>query len=521
MKLGVPLRRLRLLRPGRPGGGWCLVACVGWVPTLVLAQSGGGSGDRATFSLVPRVSLSERYTNNVSLVNVGKRSELVTQVSPGISYSSQSGKLIGSLDYSLNQLMYARNTSGGQSQNALTSNLKFVAVDNFAYIDFVGNISQQQISAFGTQSSDSRVENNNFTETANYQIAPYLRGRLGGFANYEARYSWSTTRSRAQAVSDVRTNDVSLRLDGATSGPLGWNASVTSQDVSYSQGNSVTADRLGGSLLYTFNPQLSGSVQLAREYNNYTSMRNENHGSAGMGLNWAISERSRLSAQLDRRSFGHSHSLSFDHRTGRTAWKFSDSQSVATTPVQSGVGLIGTLGELLSSQFASIETDPLKRADLVNRFLLDNGLNSDSKVISNFLNSSVSLQRRQEFSVVLLGVRDTITFSLSRATSSQLENMVTAIEDTSNSSVVRQTGFNITYAHRLTPDANFNVVASRQITSGDAGIQSTALRSVDLILTSRLNKQMTGAIGLRRSLFDSATAPYSETSVTGNLSVQF
>jgi uncharacterized protein (PEP-CTERM system associated) len=496
-----------------------LLSVVGLLPQVAWAQAEAGGAPN--ISVVPRVSISENYSNNVFLQSSGKQSELTTQISPGISINSRAGRIKGTFDYSLNELLYARNTSARQSQNSLNTAGSIEALANWAFIDFSGNISQQAISAFGTQSNNNLAINGNSAETSVYRLSPYFRGRLGGVADYVARYSWSTTRSGVSTLANAQTKESSLALNGVTRGALGWSADANSQALTYSSGRPVANDRLKGTLIYAFSPQVNVSLIGSRESNNYTTAAKESYSSAGAGLNWAISERTKLSAQLERRSFGQSHNLSFEHRTARTAWRFSDSQDVVATPVQSGSTVLGSLSDLLYGQFASIESDPFKRTQLVNQFMQNNGFNSNAKVISNFLASSASLQRRQEASFALLGIRDTVSFSLTRGTNSQLSSFVTGFDDLSNSSIIRQTGVSIVYAHRLTPDAAFNVVAARQNTSGAVGLQSTSLRSVDVTLSGRVGRQMNASIGARRVFFDSATNPYTETGVTGNLSVQF
>ncbi len=523
MKIGLPLskqcRTRYLAEVALPA---IALAFGGMFAQPLWAQAGVESGGKQSFSVVPRLSVSERYTNNVDLQSSGKQAEFVTQISPGISIRSAAGRIKGSFDYSLNELVYARNSQGRQSQNSLTSSGVVEAVDNWAFIDFSGAISQQAVSAFGTQSNNTSTVNGNSSETSIYRLSPYLRGRLGGSVDYEARYSWSATRSGLATASDVKTKDASVKLNGSTrASAIGWSVEATSQDVNYSLGRVIAADRLGGTLTYLINPQLNVYLSGARESNNYTTFAKESHSSTGVGLNWSISERSKLAAKLDQRSFGKSHSVSFEHRTALTAWKFSDSRNVSTSPVQSGSTSIGALGDLLFSQFAALEPDPLKRAELVNKYLQDNGLSSDTRVISNFLASSVSLQRRQDASVALLGVRDTVSFSLTRGSNSKLDGLVTAVDDFSTSAVIHQSGASISYAHRLTSDSALNVVASRQNTSGTGGQQSTSLRSIDVRLSGKLGLQTSASIGARRVVFDSATVPYTETSVTGNLNVQF
>lgn len=513
-------RRLTAVAPG----GRLLVASLACLPALfagaAAAQQAGAGAQK--LSIVPRVAVTERFTNNVGLSSTNKKSELVTTISPGISLRSNGGLLKGNLDYSLNEIIYARGSSGRQSQNSLNSTLQLEAVEGFAFVDFSGSISQQSISALGTPSTDGSSLNANSTETSVFRLSPYLKGNLAGIANYEARYGWTSTKADAASVSDIRTNDLSLQLSGAArGGPFGWSAGWSSQSVKYSIGRTIESDRLNGALSYIFTPQLDASLLISRESNNFTSAAKESHGSAGLGLNWRPSERTTVAARIENRSFGQSHSISISHRTARTAWRFSDTRDVANSPAQSGVTTLGSLSDLLFSQFSNLESDPLRRAELVSQFMQDNGLRADAQVISNFLSSTVSLQRRQDASFALLGVRDTITFVMNRGSNTSLSSFVTGINDLSTNTVVHQSGFSVLYAHRLTPDTSMNVVASRQSTSGSGGTGGTSLRALDFSLSSRLGRNMSASIGARRVFFDSATNPYTETAVTGNLNVQF
>ena len=480
------------------------------------------AGPAPAISIVPRISVSERLTNNIGLASTGKKSEQITTISPGISIRSNGGRLKGTLDYSLNELIYARGTSSRQSQNALSSSAVWEAVDNFAFVDFTGAISQQSISALGVQSVDGSSVNGNSTETSTFRLSPYLKGRLGGIADYEARYGWASSRSDASTTSDILTTDASLRLTGAVrGGPLGWGMDASTQKVKYSLGRTASSDRLGGSLSYAFTPQFNASLLISRESNNYTTAANQSHASAGLSLNWRLSDRTTIAAQLQNHSYGQSHDISFQHRTARTAWRFSDSRAVSNSPAQSGQTSLGSLSDLLFSQFTSLEADPLKRAELVNRYIQENGLTANTPVISNFLSSQVSLQRRQEASFALLGVRDTISFVLSRGSNTSLGNFVTAFDDLSTNTVINQSGVSVVYSHRLTPDTSMSAVVSRQSSSGSGGQSGTRLRAVDLSISSRLGRQMSASIGARRVFFESATNPYTESAVTGNLNVQF
>ena len=217
---------------------------------MVCAQTAPeASGPR--ISIIPRVSVSETYTDNVFLSSTGRQADLVSQISPGIRISSNGGRIRGFLDYSLNELFYARGSSGSRSQNALNAAATVEAIDNWAFVDFSGFVGQQAISAFGAPSNGGISLNGNSTETSNFKLSPYLRGRLGSVAEYEARYSLSSTRSGSAAASDVNSKDLTLRLNGVGARlGLGWSLAAEHQAVDYSAGRSTQNQRVNGQLSY-------------------------------------------------------------------------------------------------------------------------------------------------------------------------------------------------------------------------------------------------------------------------------
>ena len=513
-------------RPDRPvalipagvGAFIAVVAVSGFAQDAGSRPSGSGQG----IAIVPRLSVTEIFTDNVSLRSVGKQSELITDVSPGILISSGSGRFRGVIDYSLHKTFYAQNSSSSRSQNLLNAAGTFEAVDNWAYLDFSGNVSQQAISAFGLQSPDNASVNPNLTETRSLRLSPYLRGQLSTFAAYEARYSLTTNRSVSGLASDVTTNEGLIRLSGRTpAARFGWGLDASRQKTDYRAGRSTEADTLKGTLTYTVVPQLNFSVSGGQEANNFTSANKQSSFTSGLGVNWIPSENTRLSASRQNRSFGESHSFTFDHRTARTAWRFSDSKDISVTPSGNGLGSLGSTYDLYFSQFASIQPDPVLRAALVNSFLQANAINPNVAVVSGFLTSAASLQRRQDISFTLLGVRDTLTFLATRTSGSRLDSVAVANDDLANSAAVRQNGFSVSYAHRLTPDASLNVLASLQKASDGLGLQNTSTKSVNVTVSTRLTRQSTAVLGARRVVFESQTAPYTESAITGALNVQF
>ena len=514
---------LRTLRTWRtriarvPSAGLLLVASVGACAPGVSAQE----GPQRVVSVVPRIGITEIVTDNVGLASAAPQSEQITQISPGIRVAVQGARLQAYFDYSRNELLYAQNSSPRQSQNALNTFGTLEFLDNWAYLDFSGLISQQAISAFGPQSIDNTSVNPNRAEVSIYRLSPYVRGRVGDVANYEARYSRSVTSSDANAY-DVISADAAVKLAADRAfGNLGWLLDASKQTTDYSAARRTESERVNLGLSYAITQQLSVSARAGRERNNYTSVDTQSYDTSGVTVSWSPSEVSKLSASLDRRPFGDAHSVSFEHRTARTAWKFTDSKDVLTTPGQTAGAGLGVIYDLLFSQFANLEPDEIARAQLVNAYLQSNGISPDALVLSSALTSALSLQRRQDLSLALLGVRDTITFLASQSESRRLDTMSSGVDDLSTSSVLRQRGFSANYSHRLSPEYSLGVLLSQQNTSGISSLQDSRLRLLSIQIMGKVGKKAAVSAGVRRVVYSSITAPYGETALTVSLTVQF
>lgn len=483
-------------------------------------ESASDSGPQRAVSVVPRVSITETLTDNVRLSSVGQQAELITEISPGISINIEGARVKGYFDYSLNRIFYAQNSSPTSTQNALNTFGTLEAVDNWAFVDFSGSISQQAVSAFGTPSIDNTSVNANRAEVSNYRISPYVRGRFGDTSNYEARYSRAVTSSDAAAASGVTTVDGVVKISGGSAfRNLGWSAGASRQSIDYSTGRPTEADRLILGLSYLITPQLRVSANGGREANNYTSVDKKSYGTSGFGVSWSPSVMTTLSASRDHHSFGNTHSLSFEHRTPRTAWKYTDSKDVSATPTQTGIASLA-ISDLLYGQYVSAVKNPVSRAQF-NATLSNFGINPNAPFTFGFLTSTLSLQRRQDLSFALLGVRDTVTFVATRSLSTQLDTVSTALDDFNTSSLIRLRGFSISYVHRLTPDYSLGILASQQNTSGVSSLQDTTLRFINVSVSGKVGKRTAASVGVRRVVSSSSTVPYVENAITCTLTVQF
>lgn len=489
---------------------------------IVWAQDAEQGAVKQAVSVSARVSVTETMTNNAALSSTAAKSDQITEVSPGIHLDINGARLKTYLDYSLTHIDYAQGTSGNHNQNALNTFGTLTAVDNWAFLDFSGNISQQTISAFGTQSTNNTNINANRTEVASYNLSPYVKGHLGDDVNYEARVSRAVSSSDNAAVSNTATTNSVVKVSNASAfRSLGWTTDLSRQQASYSTGRTTEANIYSVGLTYKVTPQVKLSATTGQESNNYTSLDKQNYSTHSVGLDWSPSELTKLSALTGKRSFGNTHNVSFEHRSARTVWRFSDSKDVSTNPNQNGTGVVGNLYDLFYSQLEGSGLSAADRAQRVNALLQLYGLNANTPVVSSFLTSAISVQRSQNLSLALLGIRDTVTFMLTRTENNRLDTVTSALDNLSNGATVIQNGFNINYSHRLTPDYSLGVLLSRQNTSGTTAADETTLKSFNVNVTGKVGKKTAASLGLRHVVSDNAANPYTENAVTGNLNVQF
>jgi uncharacterized protein (PEP-CTERM system associated) len=297
---------------------------------------------------------------------------------------------------------------------------------------------------------------------------------------------------------------------------------ATTNRSDYKAGRTTTDSRLFGTAYYPITDlDLRLSASAGAEITDLNSLQRQRYGTYGLGLVWTPSARTNLTANFDDRAFGRTHNLSFEHRTALTTWRISDVRSVSTPNGETGAGSRGTAYNLLFAQFASIEPDPVKRADLVNSTLLRSGISPTTQINPSFLNSGVSLQDQQLVSVALRSVRSTAVLSYTRTTTRRIDNFTTAADDLSRSGAVHLQGFSLDLSHRLTPVSTVNLLVSDQRGNGDLSIQSNRQRLASLLYTLRPTERGSLSLGLRRSLYLSASNPYGETALFATFGTRF
>jgi uncharacterized protein (PEP-CTERM system associated) len=396
------------------------------------------------------------------------------------------------------------------------------AVTNWLYVDASAQISQQYISPFGTQSSDSTLANANRTETTTWSVSPYIRGQIAGTVNYQARVAYSYTNSGTSEASNSSTLLGNVHFDATTRwSKLGWLVDLLHREDNFSQGRNTTDNIALGQLTYAVTPEFRVSLRANTESNNIITLETQTYNGWGWGLDWAPSPRTHLFLTEDQRYFGSSHVYGFDYRTPRTVWRISSTQGVSTGQASGGRGNPSSAFDLLFAQFAALEPDPVLRAQLVNNFLRSNGIDPNTLQTSSYLPSQIQEERRQEASVAFLGNRSTVIFNAYQTYSRNLGVLSNPDNDFANGNLTRWRGAGVVLSHRLTPQSTVSLNATGSRTAAESSTQETTLWALYGMWSAQVARRTSASISVRHQIFRSSTAPYNESALIANLSTQF
>ncbi|MBK8335753.1 MAG: TIGR03016 family PEP-CTERM system-associated outer membrane protein [Sterolibacteriaceae bacterium] len=270
----------------------------------------------------------------------------------------------------------------------------------------------------------------------------------------------------------------------------------------------------------------SGSSYGEAERNDYSD-ENRSFTTRGVGMEWAPTGRTRISAEHGKRFFGWGHRYSFRHRTQGVSYSLLATKEDTTNLEQLTRNSVNSLFERFSDLLLAQYPDPHQRAEQVRQLLNRTGISQEPIPQAGFLTSAVQLERRIEGSAALIGARNTWTLSAYHRNTQPL----TLVNDsaTANSlaaAEVSETGLSVNLNHRLSAQTSVSALASWQRNRG-AGNDPLEIisRRIEMMVARQLSPSTTGSIGFRLVRFDGGGVPtandYRENAIFGGVSHQF
>ncbi|MCC6916642.1 TIGR03016 family PEP-CTERM system-associated outer membrane protein [Nitrosomonas sp.] len=505
----------------------CILGLSSWISQAVSAE----------WDIRPRVVVSESYTDNIGMGGFGgglggfgggglSGSEFITQINPGIDITGHGRRFTSNLNYTLNNLIYARN-GRFQARNQLAANGTAEIIKHYFFIDGTATVTQQNAFLFAPLAADNTNLTGNRRDIRAWNISPYIQHRFKNFASGQLRYAHGEVGSNARNFLNNTVDTVIFSLNsGSAFKTVGWGLNYDRSEISR-KGSGTYLGNLGtiemekaiGSLKYMVTSQFSLIGTAGYERNSFISIRGRTSGpSWTVGFSWIPTKRTSISASGGKRFFGNTYAAAIDHRTRATVWSLSYNEDLTTFGQQSLSGGPIMNASMLSQLFSGTQG---------GQTLLNQGLPLSFSDPNNFLTNRVFLLKNLNASLTLNGKKNSLVF---RAFNYSRKSFSPDAEDAglmgTNAILTQnttQTGGNMLWNHRLSPRTNANINFGYIRTSYDVTNQTDD----NIIASTGLNKQLganvNGSIMYfhQRRLSSRSNAEYSSNTITATLSMNF
>lgn len=490
-----------------------------------------GPASAAQWVVVPTLSVSETYTDNVTLAPPGsQRSDWITQVVPGVSVAATGARLRLSAAYSA-QFLNRANEGTTDLFHQLNARGDAELVQHVLFVDASSTVSQQNTSILGPQADSNVNTTGNRATVRTFLISPYLRHAFGTQAQGEARLTYSTVSTgSSSSLSNSQSTGINLNLGSGPSFRLyTWNLTYSKEIVDHTQGVGVASPNVETERITAFGrrlltPTVAVISTVGYEDNSYLSTGPAPKGiSWSTGLEWTPTDRTRLVATTGKRYFGSNRALNFSHRTRLTVWSLNYTEDVTTTRQQFLVPSNVDTAGLIDSLFISTFPDPVLRRAAVQTFITQNGLPASLSVPVNFLTDVPFVVKGWRGSVGILGIRNTLLADVFTQTRESTGGTVAGGGDFALGSTSKSSGLSLVWTSRLSNQLASNLTAGYTRNEFPSLNREDNVKFVRFNLTKQFQPRLSGSLDYRWLQNDSnqGGAGFTENAVTAAVSMRF
>lgn len=482
------------------------------IAALLLPLAASGVAQAQTVRIQPTLDTRLTWTDNVDTDEDGQQ-DWIGEISPGVSINRESGRFSGGLNMSLRNTFHAEQTEDNTTYLALQGRGTIEAIEDAFFIDLGASISRDNRSAFSGRFAGDTLDNDEDNETRLFSIGPRFGFRFGesGEGNIGYQQRWLTGGNNTLGDRETSTwqfglaDPVALRL-------FGWGLNYVRTDTRYDEGDTrdVMQEIGRATLFINIDPQFRLRAIGGYESNDYSSISGESGAIWGVGFDWYPTERTAISVTGEDRIFGNGYNVSVQHRMARSVWSFA-----ATRDISSSLDELGERYLLTPQNFADLadllENDP----DAVQEYLA--GLTPVSIRASRYF---ISEALRAGFT--LIGIRNSLTFSVSQTDRSQLDtlNLIEVVGEGSYERVKTRAA-TVSLDHKLSGLATLRLAAQRSKSQGYGDDNDETTRTgYTLGVTRTLSPNTSGSLTYRHIKSDGDDS-YTENAVTAVLGMRF
>ena len=306
---------------------------------IIVYSTGVAAGD---WSIVPRFSLGETYSDNVQLDSFNERDDFVTRATPGVSVRGVGRRVEMNVDYNLQSLTYANNSRLNNINHQLQSDASVELFRHNVFFDADALMYQALISNTG------RISNRNFRASGNrasvlsYGFGPRVEYRFGSWAELDGRFEYTATEGDGRGGSSSAGSGSGTNLTARLSS--GRRFSRTSWGLSGSRRRYNSENRTsGGSSREDVTADLSVAINRYFRINSSVGYQDNNSrggGRNGKGMTWSmggtvtIGRRGSVTGAFNHRPFGDTKTFSFDYRRRHFSVSGTYTEELRTTSEQ-------------------------------------------------------------------------------------------------------------------------------------------------------------------------------------------
>jgi uncharacterized protein (PEP-CTERM system associated) len=484
------------------------------------------------WKFTPALEVDETWSDNINLSPAGsERSDFVTSVSPQLRLSRNGPRLNLAFDYTPQFLYYAKGTNGSTVRNSLDAVAHVSLIENLLSFDTTALVSQQNISPFGTQAANSVNGSNNRAEQRSFSAGPTLQSHLDRDLTYSAGYHYSWSDSDSALFASSHTTDLFANFQSSTSfRDLGIGGNFDRSEQGFGNSSRIVTEAYSGTLTYVVQPTIHvhGSAGYDRDSYPTTGQPDFSGLSYSGGVDWDPTRHTHLTATFGHRYFGPTANVSLGETTSKLALNATYSRD-QTTSTGSGLTPVESPAYALIDQFyqATIP-DPAARAIAVAQALQQAGLPTQQYGTSTFISNQLFVQRRADISLALFGLRNNVTFDVSRTESQSLSNVAVGFDIFNQSQKFRSTVYSANWSHKLGPRTTANATLEKVRSQAIQGVGDTSQRIFTVSLNRQFQPHLSGNVLYRNTIQTSDnggtgffSGNYRENAVLGSLRLTF
>ena len=511
-----------------------------WNLGILLALSAATFAHAADWTVAPSIGATEMYSDNIFLTPAPNQlSDFVTTITPGIRITGTGERLKASLNYSLQDINYAKYSSLDYITQQLNATGNATLIDQTLFLDAGASIAQQPLYMAGPMGLGNSSANGNLENVTTTSISPYITHRFNSFASGLVRYTHQTMDLSQAGPSNINgygggyglgmfnsTSDTALATlnSGSDFNNLLWGLNLSNTRISYEGMAPITLAQYSANLGYLITPRFKVIATGGYEDDSFAYIgQNPRSNFWNLGFDWSPSVRTKLEVTEGERFFGRTHSLNFTHYARMTTWNAIYKQDVTTMMMQQQIPPSVTLDLMLQQQIP----DPATRQQVVQAMLAALGPQS-MLFAQTVMTNQILLVKTFNASVALALPKDTFLLTIFNTKSAPLQQGVTLLPgafSAYNYMNIDQYGGTLSWNKQLNPVLTANANVNTTYITFPGQTLEEKMRSFTAGLNRKLSPKLSGNLLVRHQTMDSTPAnigySFSENAIIAGLMYLF